>query len=1042
MFYLGIVLLGMIAVGRLPISLFPDIVFPRLTILTPYGGVAPEEMENLVTRPVEDAVSSVPGVHGIESRSQEGLSIVEVQLEWGASLDLAIIQLRQKLDLARALLPQDSGRSILVRYDPASMPIVSLVARPRQISGDQLRDTVDREVRPFLERIPGVASINILGGRKREIRVDVDARRLRGFGLNLSQLNQALGAANFAFPAGQVYKGDREYTVRFQGEFRSVDEIKNTIIHTGEGGQPVYLHQLAEVLDDFKDPRGEALYNGQRAVVVGLKKEPGKNTVATALAIRKSLKEINHRFGQRLQFAVIQDRSLYVSGAISSVAQATALGGLVAFMILLFFLKDLRAAMIILVSIPVAILSTFVLMFARDISLNIMSLGGLSLGIGMLVDNSIVVLEAIYQQRDRDPEASPRTHAVQGTRSVSASITASTLTSIIVFLPIIFVSGVAGAVFSDLAWTVSFALVSSLITALSLIPMLCALPLGDKINGFVERFNHRLDPLYQIADGLVAYLIDKYLYVLDYALRNPGRVLGVTAGLSLAGVLAFWPLEKRLFPEVDRGEVQGVFHLHGGTDIDHARDVHLRLQKFIKKNNLAKHSITVIGYDEDDIDSLMKGVRKPDFAEAEFFLDADEIDSQEFIESMQIASRQSGSLEASYHLRGDALQELMGEAAGTLQLDFEGRDRTSLRSLADFAFDDLRRVEKQLGLIGLTSTSEARDPEMRLHLDRQRIASLGLAPGNVAQLLRSAVDGGVATAFRKHDQEIDVRVRLRAVDRRQIEQLRSLFVPVGQNRQVELGDLLHSESSRGMPTVLRENQHRLERVKIQFPASKTSDVRDYLDLLINKLENKKTQMHAEDQDITIRLQQANAETMQSLQGLLFAMGLSSILIYMLLAGQFESLVHPLTLAMTIPTMLWGAGAALLLTGHSLNITSAIGLILLVGIVVNAAIVLYEYIEQKRADIRNQDDELLQLPEILKEAGRDRLRPILLTTITTLCGMLPLALELGEGSEMQSPMAVAVIGGLSVASVVTLVAFPALYFVVERYLISRRKKADA
>ena len=1055
MIFAAIALMGSISLSRLKVSLFPDLEFPRLTVLTPYSNVAPDEIENLVTRPIEDAVSSVNGVRKITSRSQEGLSIVEVDLEWGSSLDLAVINLRQKVDLAASLLPQDAGKSIIIKFDPAAAPIVTLVARPKGVSFEKLRDQLDKAVRPFLERIPGVASISILGGYRREIQVNVDSRRMYGHGLNLDQIIQALGASNFNFPAGNVKKGEREFTVRVMGDFSNLREIEDTVISVNDSGTPIALKEIAEVRDDFRERRGATYYNGQPTVIVGIKKEPGKNTIETAENIHNALADINKRFERTVQFELIQDRSVYIQNAIGSVRNSALLGGFIAFVVLFLFLKDVRAALIVAASVPFAIVATFVLMFLRDISLNIMSLGGLALGVGMLVDNSIVVLESIYQQKENHPERSAVEHAITGARNVFGSVMASTLTSIIVFVPIIFVSGVAGAVFRDLAFTVSFSLASSLFCALSLIPMLAAVEprSGSRAARVIAAINRNAEPFFEATEEFIVNLRNRYIKGLDYAMTYPGRVLGLGFALSAVGLLLLWPIDKQLFPEVDQGEVAAVIEQPGGTSMADAERLVGHIHEFIQKNKLTVHTITNIGFDEDDLASRVKGVRKPNYSESEFYLDSNEISSPQFVRLMQRGLENTGGLKASFRIRGDVLQEILGESGGKLLFEIESRDREPARKIAGKIYSQLLASDlvKNNAITAIRSTAVARDPEVRLYLDREKIASVGLTPETVAGTIRTGVFGRVSTIYREGDREIDVRVRLREQDRQRTDQLHGLYVATAGGASIEVGDLIRAQEGLSYPTILRDNQRKIERIEVEFLPERRDDVREYLDQLLATAEqelrtNPPAELSGENRP-DLRVREQNEETLESLSNLIYAFLLSSVLIYMLLAGQFESIVHPITLALSIPMMMFGVSVSLLLTGHSLNITSAIGMILLVGIVVNSAIVLYEYIQQNREEYRRAHpeadlhQEIAELPRLLAASGKDRLRPILLTTLTTILGLIPMALGLGEGGDLQAPMAIVVIGGLSVSSVLTLIAFPTLYYVFERMRLPAQSARD-
>ncbi|MBL8018238.1 MAG: efflux RND transporter permease subunit [Leptospirales bacterium] len=1032
MMFVAVLILGGISLARLKVSLFPDIVFPKLLVLTPYQSVGPEEIENLVTRPIEDGITAVNGVRNVSSRSQEGLSIVEVTLEWGASLDLATINIRQKVDLARSILPEDTGKSMIVKFDPSTDPVVTVVARPVGVEFENLRDYVDKNVRPFMERIPGVASLSILGGYKREIQVNVDRAKLVGYNLTLDQVVQAIASSNFNFPAGNVKKGDREYTVRIMGEFSAVPEIGETVIATSKEGVPVYLRQVAQVLDGKRERKGSTYYNGEQAIIIGIKKEPDRNTIETADAIHRGLVEINSKFGKSVRFDVVRDRSQYVRSAIGGVAQDALLGCVIAFVILFMFLRDIRASSIIVITLPFAVISTFILMYIKGISLNIMSLGGLSIGTGLMLDNSIVVLEAIYMEMENHPERTSFENAVAGTRTVLASVNASTITSSVVFVPIIFVSGVAGEVFRDLALTVTFSNISSYVCSLTLIPMLATLdPEGkSKVAGWMRRANAKAKPAFAGADRMLTFLRSCYQTGIRYSLENPGRTILFAGGISLLGALMVIPVERRLFPTIDSGDVQATLELPGGTSLAEAETFHLHVQDFLGKNKQSIHAITNMGFDEDDLASRVKGVRKGNYAESEFFVNPDNVSSKQFIENLKKGLSGLGGIEASYRIKGDALQELLGESGSKLIFEIEAVDRKAARELALFAYERVRTSDLTRSV---HSTALARDPETRVHLDRAKTASFGITPEAIAGVISTALRGNVSTVYREGDREIDVRVRLRENDRARTDQLHNLYVQTGGGQNIELGRLIQTTDGLGFTTIWRQNQRRVERVEVEFADGRKQEMQRLLFSIRDELPKSFPEMFALETAPDVRVHEENEETLDSLKNLLYAFLLSTALIYMLLAGQFESLVHPLTLALSIPMMMFGVSGALLVSGHSLNITSAIGIVMLTGIVVNNAVVLFEYITLKReeGEVGATIGDLDKLPAVIEASGLARLRPILLTTLCTILGLMPFVLGIGDGAAMQAPMAVVVIGGLSVSTILTLVAFPTMYYLVER-----------
>ncbi|MBI3395542.1 MAG: efflux RND transporter permease subunit, partial [Spirochaetia bacterium] len=806
------------------------------------------------------------------------------------------------------------------------------------------------------------------------------------------------------------------------------------VVSTAENGTPVHLSQVATVEDGYKERRGASFHNGAEAVIVGLKKEPSKNTIETAANIRAALGDVNRRFEKQIRLELIQDRSTYISDAIDSVKLDAFQGGFLAFLVLFFFLKDIRSALIVALTIPVAVIATFIPMYVRGISINLMSLGGLSLGLGMLIDNSIVVLEAILAEREANPDTTPVDAAVIGTRRVMQSVVASTLTSAVVFLPIIFVSGIAGEVFRDLALTVTFSSFASFFASLSLIPMLAAVePDPAKPVGRVFLFlNTKASPVFRRTESLVSYIRNSYRGVIGYAIANPARVLVVSAALSAAGGLLFLVVKKSLFPAVDQGVVVSDMDLPGGTPLDGAAEFHTRIHSFLEKNAMSVHAVTNLGFDEDDIASRVKGVRKPNHAESTYYINPDKTDSASFIAALRTGLAKTSSVDANFRIKGDALQELLGTATSTILFNIDGRDRGILRDAAHSAAREIASVSPDLQV---RSSAVAEDPEIQVHLDRTRIAALGLTPESIGGVVRTAVNGSVATVYREGDTEIDVRLRLSEKDRRSPEALHGIFVEVPQGGLTAVGPILSVREGYGHPTFLRQDQRSMEQLRITFPSGAEGRAYKTLETVREKLEKGMLSSLAEENRPEIRIETENQETVESLRNLVFAFVISSVLIYMLLAAQFESLLHPVTLSLAIPMMLSGVSISLLLTGHTLNITSATGMILLTGIVVNNALILYEYIQERREELAHEDpggDDLARLPMIILESGRERIRPILLTSMSSILGLLPLALGIGQGAELQAPMAVVMIGGMTVSSVLTLVAFPTLFLLMETW----------
>ncbi|MBX7059374.1 MAG: efflux RND transporter permease subunit [Leptospirales bacterium] len=1026
MIFLAIALAGAISIQRLRVDLFPDMEIPRISALTLYAGAPPEEIEALVTRPMEEALSSVNGVQSLRSRSEEGLSVVEAQLEWGAQPDLALIQMRQKADLARQQLPEEASRTILLKFDPSQEPLVLLAAEARQIDPRALRDFLEREVRPLLERIPGVAAISIQGGERREIQVEADSARLHARQLNLAQLSEAISAASFQTQAGRLRSGDREFSVRMLGDLRSAAEVANVIVRGGDGPL-LRVSDVASVRDDYREPRGAALYKGQPATLLALRKEPGKNAIDAAAAIAQALGPINSRFERQLHLSVISDQSRYIQNAVSSAAWSAVLGGGIAFAVLLVFLNDIRAALIIAASIPSSMLAAFAAMDVFGLSLNLMSLGGLAAGAGMLVDNSIVALEAIAAERERRPELLLADAAALGIRRIASSSLASTLTSVIVFLPIVFLSGLAAAVFRDLALTVAISLLASLACALLLTPALATLQpspdsRSDRIMQWMQR---RLEPIAAVLNRWIAALARGSSAWVFRAVARPQATVILLALVSIGGAALFLLMERRLFPQAQRAELSVRLALPPGVTLQQNLQWHQRFHQTLLATEGVTGAVTTLGAESDDLSEHARGALHTNEGLTRVFLDSADPDSSNALLRIERLLSGSGRIERELRSKDDPLADLLGDAS-LMYLEASAADRGDARRLIEIAHQRLQK----LGLFRiLRSTARIGRPELQLQVDRTRLGARGLTPGAAAELLGAALRGRIGAELRQADREIPVRIRLRAADRSSAHLLPRIYAPAGEG-EAPLGLALQMQTGAGYTTTLREDQRKLERLELAAIPGKESAAQSAAENTLQELQTLAARLPVDRRPL-LQLRAANQETLQSLWQMAGAFALSLALIYMLLAGQFESLLHPLVLGAAAPLTFAGAGLALFVSGGGLNIVSGIGMVMLAGLSVNAAIALYEAIQQRRAAMPDGADiDETKLLRILQESIAERARPIALTTLTTVLGLAPMAFGLGEGAELQAPMAIAVIGGLTASALLSLVAFPALYAMVE------------
>ncbi len=777
MIFLGLCLLGVLSLARLPVQLLPDIDFPSLTVVTPYEGAPPSEIEQLVTRRVEEAAGSVSGVREIRSESLEGLSLVTLRFNWKTDMDFSLIETREKVDMIKGELPENAGRSIVVKYDPAQDPMI--ICAVEAVNGDfkKLRKRVEREIIPRLERADGTAHIDLNGGFRRQINVHLDTGSLYARGISIAEIVDAVGSANFNFPAGTLVKGSKEYAVRTIGEFASVDDIGRVVVARTEGGAPVYLEDAGEIEDGYREQKCLIRLDGKDALGLLIYKEPGKNTIAACEAAREMIAGLSEKYGGELSMRVIYDQSVFVNNAVNNVLMAALLGGLFAVLTLWFFLGDSRSALIIAASIPISVLGSFALMHFSGLSINVMSLGGLALGTGMLVDAGIVVLESIARKKqEAGSTAGPGLIRLiaEGVREVRTPVIASTATTLVVFLPILFISGVAGALFGQLALTISFSLICSLLTSLALIPMLSGLPDSKKsvtTPGFATR-GHAF--MVKAVDNLLERISSAYRLILLRAFDNPKAVLLTGALMILLGTGATALLDRELMPGVDSGEFTLEVNSSPGTPLVEQARLCAALEAAIARSPHVRHVYAKIGSDPDENISERLLGKQSNYAKIRVILkNGPRPHIRDIIANLKESVRAGELVRLDFRVREDVVESVISSGAAPLSIELRDNDMEKLRAAGD-------ALKKTLGALnGIRNISSGLDrggPELKLIIDRARMQSLEVDAAAVASSVRAAVHGETATAFRQGDDETDVLVRLRESDRSGIDSLNGVMV--------------------------------------------------------------------------------------------------------------------------------------------------------------------------------------------------------------------------------------------------------------------------
>ncbi|NOX37240.1 MAG: efflux RND transporter permease subunit [Calditrichaeota bacterium] len=1136
----GIIVFGWLSYNQLSLNLMPDITYPSLTVRTEYPGAAPEEVETTITRPIEEALGVVTNLVSISSISKAGQSDVILEFNWDTDMNQAITEVREKLDLV--FLPQDAEKPIILRYDPSLDPIIRLGLT----GGPDLfftRYVAEETIKRALETVDGVAAVKVIGGLEEEIRVELDEQKITLMGLDIQQIRQRLAQENVNLAGGELKEGQTEYIVRTLNEFRSIEEIAD--IRLGfQSGRELRLKDIGRVYRTHKDRQIITRLNGQESVELEIYKEGDANIVEVARRVkdkifgtpqqrayvarlkaradqpekpeekkarpgtrmtreerRKMFREqmmkremtnfIQYNLPEGLQIHLLTDQSIFIQSSIDEVKKTAIQGGLLAILVLFLFLNNMRTTLIVALAIPISIIATFAPMRLFDVSLNIMSLGGLALGIGMLVDNSIVVTESIFRCREEGDDLI--TAVIRGTSEVGAAVTASTLTTIAVFFPIVFVKGVAGQIFQDLALTVVFSLLASLGVALFVIPMLASrnfqlTPIATRESpaDFLKHFSSipqfrmawttlllslkngrpllrllrillfpfragyillrfiiffalnlisKLITLMLFALGLlikgILWLLQTVLspptqWILKHFQRGMQRIYAIYPRMIqwalqnkfqviLAALIPFFlvlfvllpRLGSELIPEVHQGEFNVEITLPVGTPVETTVQTIAPIEQMILEEPHVEKIATVAGFDLTKINDSEAGEHTAKIT-VTLKPGGDRIQAEE--ETVANIREKLNQLSGvTYKISRPVLFSFKTP----IEVEIKGYNLQALASLSRQAVEIMSRIP---GISDVKSNIQSGNPEVQIIYDRQRLAYYGLNILEVANIVRNKIRGDVATQFKQEDRRIDILVRLREEDKASLDQLRRINVNPNGDIPIPLESVAQIVVNEGPSEIRRIDQQRsaliLANVVGRDLASVSADVYAALQQLDLP------------PDFTVDITGQNKEMEVSLNSLKLALLLAIFMVYIVMASQFESLVHPFVILFTIPFALIGVVLVLWLMGIPLNIMVFLGLIMLAGIVVNNAIVMVDYINQLRR-------RGLPKNEAIQQAGLARLRPILMTTATTVLGLFPMALGLGDGAEIRTPMAVTVIAGLISATVLTLIVIPTVYALFER-----------
>jgi len=1020
MIVLAIVLFGFISLSMLPQELFPPITYPKLTVATVYANAAPEEIETLITKPVEEAVGTVSGLRRIKSISKEGISLVIAEFGWNENMDFASLRVREKIDLIKERLPRDAGEPLVMKYNPFERPIMMLSVTGERSPAD-IREITRLIIKDNLEKVEGVASASISGGLEREILVEIDQARLYAQDVPIMDVVHAITNANLNYPAGTIKESFYEYLVRTLGEFEHIDEIEKIPVKTfkkdesyyipeelrdkgiSSGANLVLLKDVATVYDTYKERTSYSRHNGQENVSISIQKQAQTNTLRVVNRVKNALKLLEKEIPDDIYIEIAEDQSKFIKDSINGVRDAAMIGGILVFIVLYLFLRNLKSSLIVTFSIPISVMAVFVSMYLFGISINMVSLAGLALGVGMLVDSAIVVLENI--SRHRSLGESPQRSAVEGTNEVSSAIGASTFTTIVVFFPMAFVIGIVGQLVKDLAFTIIFALIASLIVSLSIIPLLSSRSKPSKTNGKSTGIENKMNIfLSKFGNFLTVFLKRRYIGYL------------VILGLSIIAVICYSGLDKELMPKMDQGSFSIKLNMPVGTRLDITNRNALKIEDYMLSLPDVKEVNTIVG--------STIGKRPEDVLQrlgsyqAEILINLKRRRKIKTKDLVQITKKHLSTMDLEGGKTEYILQEsvfsTMLEEASPIAVEVKGKEIPAMEK----SVNEVKKVLKGIkGIYGIRSDMPEPSPETRILVDKDRAAAHHFSVIDIAQTSQAAIRGYIASEFKEKGQEVDIRVRLRSSDRDTFDKLTRIHLTSPAGIRVPLTTLVKFERGKGPNEIIRLDQERTIVVSANIFKRPLKDVvRDIQDALKEK---------DFPEDCTVKLTGESEEMKQSFNSMRNALILSILLVYMIMAGQFESLWQPFVIMSTVPLSLIGVIFALYITHSSVNVIALLGVIILGGIVVNNGIVLVDYVNLLTA-------KGLSVFNALVEASKTRLRPILMTAMTTIFGFLPMALAKGEGAELRSPLAISVIGGLFVSTFLSLLIVPAVYLAIHNF----------
>jgi HAE1 family hydrophobic/amphiphilic exporter-1 len=1010
-----VILLGAISLTRLPVDLLPDIQQPTITVRVNYPGVGPLEMEELVTRPLEQALSATAGLEQINSNSSEGNSMLRLNFAWGLDLNEAMNDMRTRIDRVRARLPEDADPPTLFKFDSNSQPIMSIGLEGDNYDRVTLRELAEHTLSQRLERVPGVASVTVNGGLRRQIHVELSKEKIQALDLSVDRIVNILKTENQNIPLGEIYRGDMTYLVRSQGQFSNLDQIRDLVIVT-KAGVPVYVKDIADVRDSTEDIRSVMRINGRPGVRMQVQKQSGTNTVQIAELVRAEIVRINREV-PGVKLTIIEDSAKFIERSINAVKEHVMIGSILVIIVIFLFLRNFRSTLIVCTSIPISVIGTFALLYFSGLTLNTMTFGGLALGVGMIVDAAIVVLENSFRHMEHHGK-DRMTASIDGSEEVWSAILASILTHIAVFVPLLFLTGISSLMFRQLSVVVVFSLLMSLFVAVTLVPVLCSKllvlpPPADKRKGFGGW-------LYTLSERALNGMDDGYRRMIHLALAHRPTVIGLSLASVVAAVLILPTIPTEFSTQTDEGQVNVNVELAIGTRVERTDVVLQRVEEMLPTLVPEATGIIVSGGSGQGPGfggGFGGGGHRGNINIMLTPKDSRKRSSEQI--AMELRRQLSGLpgvvIRANASGGNNQMNRFLSGGnnnGGRLALEIRGEDLTEARRLAQGAKSLMDSTP------GVADARVGRDegrPELAVRVDRPKAALLGLTVTGIANTIRTNVAGTQAAMYREHGNEYPIVVRLREAERQQVSDVQDVLVNTVGGQAMPAKNLVHVENETGPVMIERKNQQRIVTVSAE-PEATLSDA-------VKAVQDRLPQLGVS-QDFSVGFGAEVEEQAKAFNQLRMVLILALVLVYAVMASQYESLRDPFIIMFSVPTAAIGVVLALKLTGTSFNMQAYIGIIMLAGIVVSNGILLVDYTNV----LRRRDG--MPLREAVETAGRTRLRPILMTSLATALGLVPMSLGIGEGSELQVPLARVVIGGLTTSLLITLVLVPTVYTLFE------------